>query len=72
MTVARAIAKKAISFMVNFLEFLYAITGLALLTMMYYAVRGRTTDTARERFNGAFCVFVFGIVACVSLYMYLS
>lgn len=58
--------------MVNFLEFLYSITGLALLTMLYYAARGRTTDTARERFNGAFWVFTVGVVVCVSLYWYLS
>lgn len=58
--------------MVNFLEALYAITGLALLTMLYYAVRGRATDTARERFTGALWVFGFGVVACVSLYWYLS
>lgn len=58
--------------MVNLLETLYAITALALLTVLYYAIRGRSTDIARERFKGALWVFVVGVVACVSLYRYLS
>lgn len=58
--------------MVNLLETLYAITALALLTVLYYAIRGRRSDTARERFTGALWVFVVGLVACVSLYWYLS
>ena len=57
--------------MVNLLETLYAITGLALLTMIYYAIRGRPTQTARDRFRGATCVFAVGIFVCFSLYWYL-
>jgi hypothetical protein len=58
--------------MVNLLETLYAITGLALLTMIYYAIRGRTTETARDRFRGATWVFGVGLMVCASLYWYLS
>jgi hypothetical protein len=58
--------------MVNLLETLYAITALALLTVLYYGIRGRQTDTARERFKGALWVSLIGVLACASLYWYLS
>ena len=58
--------------MVNFLETLYAITAVALLTVVYYAVHGQPTDTARERFKGALWVLAVGLAGCVSLYWYLS
>jgi len=57
---------------VNLLETMYVITALALLTVIYYAVRGRDTDKARERFTGALWVSSIGIVMCLSLYWYLS
>jgi hypothetical protein len=58
--------------MVNFLETLYAITALALLTIIYYGVRGRGTEQARQRFTGALWMFGIGVAACASLYWYLS
>ena len=58
--------------MVNLLETLYAITAVALITIIYYAIRGRSTDKARERFKGAVWVFLVGAVASVFLYWYLS
>ncbi len=58
--------------MVNLLESLYAITAVAVLTVLYYLVRGRGDDTARERFRGALWVSGVGGTACATLYWYLS
>ncbi|MBA3298341.1 MAG: hypothetical protein H0U19_15555 [Acidobacteria bacterium] len=58
--------------MVNLLESLYAITAVAVLTMLYYLVRGRGDDTALERFRGAMWVSGVGGAACATLYWYLS
>ena len=58
--------------MVNLLETLYAITAIALISVLYYAVRGRATDKARERFKGALWVSGVGVVLCGSLYWLLS
>ena len=58
--------------MVNLLETLYAITALALLTVLYYAIRGRPTDTAQERYKGALWMSGTGVVTCALLYWYLS
>ena len=58
--------------MVNFLESLYAITAVALITVFYYAVKGRPTEKARDRFKGAAWVSILGVLSCASLYWYLS
>ena len=58
--------------MVNLLETMYVITALAVLTVIYYGVRGRDSGKAQERFTGALWVSAIGIVACASLYWYLS
>ena len=58
--------------MVNLLETLYAITALALLTVLYYGIRGRPTETARDRFTGAVWVSAIGAILCGSLYWYLA
>ena len=58
--------------MVNFLEALYAITAVALMTVVYYAVKGRPTEKARDRFKGAVWVSILGVIACASLYWSLS
>ena len=58
--------------MVNFLEALYAITAVALMTVVHYAVRGRPNEKARDRFKGAVWMSILGIIACASLYWYLS
>ena len=39
--------------MVNLLEMLYAITALAVLTAIYFAMRERKTQLERDRYKGA-------------------
>lgn len=58
--------------MVNLFQSLGAITVAAVLTALYYLVRGRGDDTARERFRGALWVSGVGGAACAALYWYLS
>ena len=58
--------------MVNFLETLYAITALALITLLYDGLRRPMTEKARERFTGALWVFAISAAASASLYWYLS
>ena len=58
--------------MVNLLESLYAVTAVALATVIYYVVRGRAGETAQLRFKGALWVSGLGLISCVSLYWLLS
>ena len=58
--------------MVNVLEMLYAITAVAVLTVIYYLIRGRDSDQARERFTGALWISGILIVTCTLLYWSLS
>ena len=58
--------------MVNLLEMLYAITALAVLTAIYFAMRERNTQLERDRYKGALWMSAIGIVICASLYWYLS
>jgi hypothetical protein len=58
--------------MVNLLELLYAITALALVTVLYTAMRGQKTETERLRYKGALWVTAVGSITCVLLYWYLA
>ena len=58
--------------MVNLLESLYAVTAVALATVVYYVARGRASETAQLRFMGALWVSAIGLISCVSLYWLLS
>ena len=58
--------------MVNLLEMLYAITALALLTAIYFAMRERKTEIERQRFTGALWMSGIGSIMCALLYWSLS
>ena len=58
--------------MVNFLETLYVLTAVAVMTVIYSAVRGLKTELDRLRFKGGLWMSGIGIVSCALLYWYLS
>ncbi len=58
--------------MVNFLEMLYVLTAVAVMTVVYSAVRGQRTELDRQRLKGGLWMSGIGIVTCASLYWYLS
>ena len=58
--------------MVNFLEMLYVLTAVAVMTVIYSAVRGQRTELDRQRLKGGLWMSAMGIVTCASLYWYLS